>query len=167
VTDINSQSPLPQHVKQHPFDTQIPIQISPWSTLRISQPPLNPLIHFISITFKMLLRKDSNGEASHSFSEPSSTTQSHNVAWIGLGAMGLGMASHLVKNGFNVTGYDIYEPSLAKFRENRGSTATSPLEAARNAEFLVCMVASSAQAQHVLFDKDTGAVQGMEMCENF
>jgi 3-hydroxyisobutyrate dehydrogenase len=115
----------------------------------------------------MLLRKDSNGDASHTFSGATSRTQSHNVAWIGLGAMGFGMASHLVKRGFNVTGFDIYEPSLVKFRQAGGDTATSPRDAARNADFLVCMVASSAQAQKVLFDLETGAVQGMSMVRYF
>jgi 3-hydroxyisobutyrate dehydrogenase-like beta-hydroxyacid dehydrogenase len=84
-----------------------------------------------------------------------------NIAFAGLGAMGFGMASHLVKLGCNVTGYDVCEPSLAKFREVGGRTASSPRQAAQGSEFLICMVANAQQAESVLFDSDNGAVQGM------
>jgi 3-hydroxyisobutyrate dehydrogenase-like beta-hydroxyacid dehydrogenase len=84
-----------------------------------------------------------------------------NIAFAGLGAMGFGMASHLVKLGHNVTGYDVYEPSLAKFREVGGQTASSPRQAARGSDFLICMVANAQQAESVLFNSNDGAVQGM------
>jgi 3-hydroxyisobutyrate dehydrogenase-like beta-hydroxyacid dehydrogenase len=84
-----------------------------------------------------------------------------NIAFAGLGAMGFGMASHLVKLGHNVTGCDVYEPSLAKFREMGGRTASSPRQAAQGSDFLICMVANAQQAESVLFDSDNGAVQGM------
>jgi hypothetical protein len=85
-----------------------------------------------------------------------------NIAFAGLGAMGFGMASHLVKLGHNVTGYDVYEPSLAKFREVGGRTASSPRQAAQGRDFLICMVANAQQAESVLFDSDNGAVQGIQ-----
>lgn len=85
----------------------------------------------------------------------------HRVAFIGLGAMGLGMASHLVKLGHVVTGFDVYAPSLAKFEAAGGKIASSPRDAACGNEYLICMVANSGQAQSVLFDADTGAVKGM------
>jgi 3-hydroxyisobutyrate dehydrogenase len=84
-----------------------------------------------------------------------------NIAFAGLGAMGFGMASHFVKLDHNVTGYDIYEPSLAKFREVGGQTASSPRQAAQGSDFLICIVANAQQAKSVLFDSDNGAVQGM------
>jgi 3-hydroxyisobutyrate dehydrogenase-like beta-hydroxyacid dehydrogenase len=84
-----------------------------------------------------------------------------NIAFAGLGAMGFGMASHLLKLGNNVTGYDVYEPSLAKFREVGGRTASSPRQAAQGGDLLICMVANAQQAESVLFDSDNGAVQGM------
>jgi 3-hydroxyisobutyrate dehydrogenase len=83
------------------------------------------------------------------------------IAFAGLGAMGFGMASHLVKLGHNVKGYDVYEPSLAKFREVGGQTASSPRQAAQRSNFLICMVANAQQAESVLFDSNNGAVQGM------
>jgi 3-hydroxyisobutyrate dehydrogenase len=84
-----------------------------------------------------------------------------NIAFVGLGAMGFRMASHLVKLGHKVTGYDIYELSLAKFREMGGRTASSPRQAAQGSDFLICMAANAQQGESVLFDLDNGAVQGM------
>ncbi|OBT90047.1 hypothetical protein VE02_02494 [Pseudogymnoascus sp. 03VT05] len=84
-----------------------------------------------------------------------------NIAFAGLGAMGLGMASHLVAEGHNVTGYDVYEPSLEKFRAAGGGVSSSPKEAARGNNYLVCMVTNSQQAESVLFDSANGAVQAL------
>lgn len=84
------------------------------------------------------------------------------VAFIGLGAMGFGMASHLVKIGYDVTGFDVYPPSLAKFEDIGGKVSHTPKEAARCSNILVCMVANSQQADQVLFAQDTGAVQGAQ-----
>lgn len=81
------------------------------------------------------------------------------VAWVGLGAMGLGMASHLLKVGHRVTGYDVWQPSMDKFSARNGNTAQSPREAAMGKEFFFCMTASAAQAEAVLFDEKCGAVE--------
>jgi len=37
------------------------------------------------------------------------------IGFCGLGAMGFGMATHLVKSGHRVKGFDLYAPSLARF----------------------------------------------------
>ena len=88
---------------------------------------------------------------------------SNRVAFAGLGAMGFGMASHLVQTGHCVVGFDVNEPSLARFKEAGGQTSSSPREAARRAEFFICMVANSAQVDSVLFDSENGAVQGKQV----
>ncbi|KAL8710581.1 MAG: hypothetical protein Q9220_004805 [cf. Caloplaca sp. 1 TL-2023] len=90
-------------------------------------------------------------------------TQMPKVAFAGLGAMGFGMAAHLVKSGFPVTGFDVYQPSLDKFTQQAAgaSSAKTPREAAQNVEFFICMVATSVQATPLLFDHDTGAVVGL------
>jgi 3-hydroxyisobutyrate dehydrogenase-like beta-hydroxyacid dehydrogenase len=88
---------------------------------------------------------------------------SKRVAFAGLGAMGFGMASHLVQIGHQVTGFDVYEPSLFRFREAGGETSRSPREAAAGAEFFICMVANSQQVDSVLFDPENGAVQGKKL----
>ncbi|KAL8730122.1 MAG: hypothetical protein Q9181_004779 [Wetmoreana brouardii] len=86
------------------------------------------------------------------------------VAFAGLGAMGFGMASHLVKSGFAVTGFDVYQPALDRFvKEGEGaSSAKTPREAVSDVDFLICMVATSVQATPLLFDPDTGAIGGMK-----
>jgi 3-hydroxyisobutyrate dehydrogenase-like beta-hydroxyacid dehydrogenase len=85
------------------------------------------------------------------------------VAFAGLGAMGFGMASHLVKTGYHVVGFDVHEPTLARFREAGGKISHSPRDAAQKADFFICMVANSQQANSVLFDSKDGAVEGMEL----
>ncbi|KAL8949771.1 MAG: hypothetical protein Q9222_004150 [Ikaeria aurantiellina] len=90
-------------------------------------------------------------------------SQSPKVAFAGLGAMGFGMASHLVKSGFAVTGFDVYQPSLDRFAQQaKGAlSAKTPREAAQDVEFFICMVATSVQATPLLFDQETGAVAGL------
>ncbi|KAH8593027.1 hypothetical protein B0O99DRAFT_653641 [Bisporella sp. PMI_857] len=83
------------------------------------------------------------------------------IGFAGLGAMGLGMASHLVKEGHNVTGFDVYEPSLEKFKAAGGQTTTSPKDAGMAKEYFICMVANAQQAETVLFDRENGAVQAL------
>ncbi|KAI4284461.1 MAG: hypothetical protein L6R38_001391 [Xanthoria sp. 2 TBL-2021] len=78
--------------------------------------------------------------------------------------MGYGMAAHLVKSGFPVTGFDVYQPTLDRFTaENPNAyAAKNPREAVQDADFLIVMVATSAQATPLLFDETTGAVKGLE-----
>jgi predicted dinucleotide-binding enzyme len=87
-------------------------------------------------------------------------TPPDSVAFAGLGAMGFGMASHLLKVGHHVVGFDIHEPALARFRHMGGWTSSSPREAAKEAGFFVCMVTNWQQVEAVLFDHVIGAVQG-------
>ncbi|QSZ37555.1 hypothetical protein DSL72_008653 [Monilinia vaccinii-corymbosi] len=83
------------------------------------------------------------------------------VAFIGLGAMGMGMATNLLKT-FSVTGFDIYEPTLQKFRSAGGQTAATPRSAVTNAQYIVIMVATAAQTLSVLFDDTNGAIHELQ-----
>ncbi|KAI4670244.1 uncharacterized protein J4E79_000525 [Alternaria viburni] len=76
------------------------------------------------------------------------------IGFCGLGAMGMGMATHLVKQGYPVTGFDVYPPSLEKFKAAGGTPSTSLSESAKDKPFYIVMVASAMQAQPALFDKD-------------
>lgn len=76
------------------------------------------------------------------------------IGFCGLGAMGFGMATHLVKQGYSVTGFDVYQPSLDKFKAAGGIPSTSLSESANDKPFYIVMVASAMQAQPALFDKD-------------
>jgi 3-hydroxyisobutyrate dehydrogenase-like beta-hydroxyacid dehydrogenase len=81
------------------------------------------------------------------------------VGFVGLGAMGIGMATSLVNQGFNVCGYDVYEPSKQKFIAvgERASGAKSPAEAARGAAVFILMVQNAAQVTDVLFGNGKAA----------
>lgn len=80
------------------------------------------------------------------------------VAFVGLGAMGFGMATNLVKHGFNVTGFDVYAPTLERFVAGGGKSSTTPREAVESAKYVVFMVATAAQILSAMFDEETGAI---------
>lgn len=75
------------------------------------------------------------------------------VGFVGLGAMGQGMAASLVRAGFCVHGYDVYPPSVEKFSTSGelSVAASSPADAAEEAEIYILMVQNAAQAEDVLF----------------
>ena len=83
------------------------------------------------------------------------------VSFIGLGAMGFGMATHLLKQGYAVTGFDVWAPTLERFRAAGGQTATTPVEAVADKPFCVCMVATAQQAQAVLIDGPNAAITAL------
>jgi 3-hydroxyisobutyrate dehydrogenase len=80
------------------------------------------------------------------------------IGFAGLGAMGLGMATHLVKSGYQVTGFDLYPPSLEKFKTAGGIASTSLAESAKDKPFYIVMVATAPQAQSALFDAEDGGI---------
>ncbi|KAJ5098741.1 hypothetical protein N7532_005742 [Penicillium argentinense] len=73
------------------------------------------------------------------------------VGFVGLGAMGFGMATHLVKQGYPVHGFDVFPASVDRFKAAGGIPALSLQESAKDKPHYVCMVASAPQAQTVLF----------------
>ena len=89
------------------------------------------------------------------------------IAFIGLGAMGFAMSTHLVRTGFTVTGYDVYEPTLERWRNacaeiptSSYQAASSPSEAAKSAPITLLMVATHHHVNSALFD-DNGAVHSL------
>ncbi|ANY82610.1 oxidoreductase (plasmid) [Microvirga ossetica] len=74
------------------------------------------------------------------------------VAFVGLGAMGLPMASNLLSNGFAVTGYDLNAKALDALESAGGKRATDAASAASGADILILMVVNAAQAEAVLFE---------------
>ncbi|KAI1372542.1 NAD binding domain of 6-phosphogluconate dehydrogenase-domain-containing protein [Hypoxylon crocopeplum] len=83
------------------------------------------------------------------------------ISFIGLGAMGFGMATNLVKRGYKVTGFDVWQPTLERFQAAEGSAATSPAESVKDKEYCVCMVATAQQAQAVLLEGENAAVPAL------
>ena len=77
------------------------------------------------------------------------------IAFIGLGAMGLPMATNLLAKGFTVAGYDLSSKALEAFEGAGGQRAETAAEAAAEAEVLILMVVNAAQAEAVLFADGT------------
>ncbi|KAJ5091966.1 hypothetical protein NUU61_006836 [Penicillium alfredii] len=69
------------------------------------------------------------------------------IGFVGLGAMGFGMATHLVKEGYAVQGFDVFPASVERFTAAGGIAASSLRESANGKQFYVCMVASAPQVQ--------------------
>ncbi|KAF2007203.1 hypothetical protein P154DRAFT_479871 [Amniculicola lignicola CBS 123094] len=82
------------------------------------------------------------------------------IGFCGLGAMGFGMATHLVTQGYTVTGFDVWAPSLDKFKAAGGIPSTSLSESAKDKQFYICMVATAQQATSAIFSDD-GILKGL------
>lgn len=87
-------------------------------------------------------------------------TNGQRVGFIGLGAMGAGMAANLVKAGFRVRGYDLNAAAIKRLQDSGGEGADSPAVTADGAGLLIVMVATAEQADSVLFG-DKGAVAAL------
>jgi 3-hydroxyisobutyrate dehydrogenase len=83
------------------------------------------------------------------------------VAFIGLGAMGIGMALHLLEDGLAVAGYDLNPKALETLKSKGGIVAASPRESADGASILVCVVGNAHQCKSVLLAESTGAAGGL------
>ncbi|KAH8487413.1 hypothetical protein H0E87_026106 [Populus deltoides] len=82
------------------------------------------------------------------------------IGFIGLGAMGFGLATHLLKSNFCVVGYDVYKPTLTRFANAGGLIGNSPAETSKDVDVLVVMVTNETQAESVLYG-DLGAVAAL------
>ena len=84
-----------------------------------------------------------------------------NVAFIGLGVMGYPMAGHLAKAGFNMC---VYNRTQAKAQswvdEYAGSFATTPREAANNADIVFMCVGNDDDLRAVVYGEN-GVLAGM------
>jgi 3-hydroxyisobutyrate dehydrogenase len=83
------------------------------------------------------------------------------LAFLGLGVMGYPMAGHLLKAGHSVT---VYNRTAAKAErwasEHGGSSAATPAEAARDAEFVFACVGNDDDLRSVVLG-ESGAFAGM------
>jgi 3-hydroxyisobutyrate dehydrogenase len=82
-----------------------------------------------------------------------------NIAVIGLGAMGLPMATHLA-TAFSVTGFDPFEPRRQLAAESGIVAEATPEGASRNADIALLAVRDQSQAESAIFDKD-GVLQSL------
>lgn len=84
------------------------------------------------------------------------------VAFLGLGAMGIRMASHLLNAGYQVT---VWNRTSSKADElvNRGAIlANTPRQAAENADYVIAMVRDDQASKEVWLDPQIGAFEGMK-----
>ena len=82
------------------------------------------------------------------------------IGFVGLGAMGFGMATHLLKQGYTVKGFDVFPKTMEKWVAAGGTPAKSLAESADGVPFYIVMVASAPQAQGALFGEEDGIVKG-------
>jgi 3-hydroxyisobutyrate dehydrogenase len=85
------------------------------------------------------------------------TTENLQVGFIGLGAMGMGMAKSLLRAGLAVKGYDINPNAVTQFVAAGGQGAATVADAASGADLLVVVVLNADQVTDVLFGKGAAA----------
>jgi len=76
------------------------------------------------------------------------------IAVIGLGSMGFGMATSLKRAGFEVTGCDVSAEAANRFVKEGGKSAQTPSQAAKAADIVVCVVLNAAQTEAILFGEN-------------
>ena len=69
---------------------------------------------------------------------------------IGLGAMGLQFARHMLRKGFDVAGYDINADAVRRAENDGIKHRSSPAEIGKHAEVVVVMVATDEQVESVV-----------------
>ena len=80
-----------------------------------------------------------------------------NVAFVGLGSMGLGMAKNLLKHGHKVVGVDPSASARDAFKAAGGTLADSPAAAAKTADVVVIAVVNDKQVEAVVFGESGAA----------
>jgi putative dehydrogenase len=79
---------------------------------------------------------------------------------LGLGSMGGGMASSLLRAGFPVSGFDVNQAACARFAAQGVAIGGTPGEAAQGAECVIAVVVNADQTEQVLFG-ETGCAATM------
>ncbi len=83
------------------------------------------------------------------------------TGFIGLGAMGSGMAAALIRAGIPLIVHDRDTRKLAALRDLGADVGSSPAEVASRCERTICMVETTSQVQDVLFGA-SGLVEGAQ-----
>lgn len=85
------------------------------------------------------------------------TTKLQRVGVIGLGAMGMGVAQSLLRNGFEVHAYDVRPEVLQKLVDAGAHAAQSPAWVGSEVDALVIVVVNAQQTDAVLFGENGAA----------
>ncbi|WP_272978221.1 NAD(P)-dependent oxidoreductase [Idiomarina baltica] len=84
------------------------------------------------------------------------------IAFLGLGAMGIRMAQHLIDAGHSLTVWNRTESRAEPLLEQGAQWADTPAEAAQGAELVIAMVRDDDASAAVWLDEQTGAFKGMD-----
>ena len=76
------------------------------------------------------------------------------VGIIGLGDMGIGLASNLLKSGFEVTGFDLSKDRLGAFEKLGGKSASNATAVAAASDSIFIMVLNGGQAKEVIYGQN-------------
>ena len=76
------------------------------------------------------------------------------IAFIGLGQMGAPMASNLLKQGHQLSVFDINADAVKRLAEKGAQPACSPAQATEGAEFVITMLPNGDLVRNVLFGKE-------------
>jgi 3-hydroxyisobutyrate dehydrogenase-like beta-hydroxyacid dehydrogenase len=83
------------------------------------------------------------------------------IAFLGMGSMGSRMAINLINAGHEVCVWNREPQRTLALQEAGASVATTPREAAANAEFVIAMLRDDQASEQVWCDADNGALAGM------
>ena len=88
------------------------------------------------------------------------TPRKRHIGYIGVGAMGGGMAAHLLSNGYPLSVYDVDPEAVDRLVRKGALAAASPKEAAERSELVItCLPSTDAVEEAAL--GDDGVVAGM------
>jgi 3-hydroxyisobutyrate dehydrogenase-like beta-hydroxyacid dehydrogenase len=87
-----------------------------------------------------------------------------NLAFIGLGKMGTGIAHNLLRAGHNLTVYNRNAEKAQALAGEGARVASSPADACRGAEAVMTMVSDDHALEQVVFGKDGIAAATKENC---
>jgi 2-hydroxy-3-oxopropionate reductase len=82
------------------------------------------------------------------------------VGLVGLGSMGLGMASNLLRHGVDLVVYDVRANAVEELRSSGARVAGSPAELAKLCDIVLVSVVNEAQVEDVLFGDPEDGVSG-------
>ncbi len=83
------------------------------------------------------------------------------VGIVGLGDMGIGMAKNLIKNGFELYGYDLRSEKLKELADLGGKPVENSQQVAENSEAVFIMVLNGQQVKDVILG-ETGLLKGLK-----
>lgn len=83
------------------------------------------------------------------------------IGFIGLGDMGIGLSRNLLRNGFELTGFDIDNERLNELVKSGGKSASNCSEVGQNSDVVFVMVLNGDQVKDVVLGKD-GLLEGLK-----